>query len=526
MDTKVLVIGIDGMDPSLVEKWMDNLPNLQKLAGDGSWGILESSVPTMTIPAWQWLSTGKQSGKIGVYGHLKRREGTYIFDVVSRSDIKSLNIWTMLDRHGTKCGVINYPLTYPPDVLQHGFMVSGVPSPPNQMNLVFTHPPGLSRELDSLYKGARYGLDDFIRAQGLQSLIEVMRNRTKAIEYLMENRTWDCLIAVYRGLDKASHVFWYEQDKLMKYYVQQDKEIGKILEKAPRETDVFIVSDHGFCGGEGDFFVNEWLRKKGYLRVEKEKLTHHVLRKLGVTRERGIQLLDRLELRALLMKLIPSQLLHLIPSPLSELRHFDVNWSKTQAYVFGTTGTGNIRINLEGREPQGAVVPGKEYMHLRKELIEELKKLSFPKKNKALVESVWDPDELYHGEYVKDAPDIIFRTSNNKYIANMSLGHDAMFRHRRLGVHRSHGIIMMKGKHMNQGKKINASLLDVVPTILYIFDLPLPTDLDGKIIWEAMAEKGDVKYQKPRKYKGTEYAWSDKDRQQILERLKDMGYLD
>ena len=55
---RILIIGLDGASPVLVERWQDDLPNLRRLMQRGVFGQLESVIPPRSIPAWYCLATG------------------------------------------------------------------------------------------------------------------------------------------------------------------------------------------------------------------------------------------------------------------------------------------------------------------------------------------------------------------------------------------------------------------------------------------------------------------------------------
>lgn len=76
---KVVVLGVDALDTRLTEKWMDagDLPNFDKLRKQGHYSPLETSYPPMSPAAWSTMTTGLNPGKTGIFGFLKRREGSY-----------------------------------------------------------------------------------------------------------------------------------------------------------------------------------------------------------------------------------------------------------------------------------------------------------------------------------------------------------------------------------------------------------------------------------------------------------------
>ncbi|MGB6678101.1 MAG: alkaline phosphatase family protein, partial [Terriglobales bacterium] len=59
--------------------------------------------------------------------------------------------------------------------------------------------------------------------------------------------------------------------------------------------------------------------------------------------------------------------------------------------------------------------------------------------------------------------------------------------------HRPFGIVCMKGPHIQQDERIyGATLLDVTPTILTLFGLPVGADMDGRVLVQAFEEPPQV----------------------------------
>ena len=69
---RVLVLGLDGANMDLIKHWASEgkLPHFEKVLKGGSYGYLESTIPTITIPAWNCLSTGKNPAKIGCFSSI------------------------------------------------------------------------------------------------------------------------------------------------------------------------------------------------------------------------------------------------------------------------------------------------------------------------------------------------------------------------------------------------------------------------------------------------------------------------
>lgn len=102
------------------------------------------------------------------------------------------------------------------------------------------------------------------------------------------------------------------------------------------------------------------------------------------------------------------------------------------------------------------------------------------------------------------------------------------------GVHALNGIIILSGNHSEKGKRIQrASILDVAPTILALFDLPVGADMDGRILVEAIdeeyLEKNPVTYIESYDLlnirKVIEYPITQAEDKKLIEKLRSIGYI-
>ena len=82
---RFLLIGLDGAEPSLVERWMDagRLPNLARLRAAGAYLPCASTTPPATFPAWTTCATGVNPGKHGIFDFTAMREGAYALEFVN-----------------------------------------------------------------------------------------------------------------------------------------------------------------------------------------------------------------------------------------------------------------------------------------------------------------------------------------------------------------------------------------------------------------------------------------------------------
>jgi predicted AlkP superfamily phosphohydrolase/phosphomutase len=149
--TRVFVMGFDGMDPTLARKWMDEgkLPNLKRLADEGTFATLGSTMPSESPTAWSSFATGVNPGKHDIYDFLIRDFQTYFpdFNMVKREPPEFLwglipirppkvistrggtSFWVWAGRDGIKTTVLTVPVTFPPETIEHGEMLAGLPTP-------------------------------------------------------------------------------------------------------------------------------------------------------------------------------------------------------------------------------------------------------------------------------------------------------------------------------------------------------------------------------------------------------------
>jgi predicted AlkP superfamily phosphohydrolase/phosphomutase len=141
---KVIVIGLDGLEPKIVEVMLKagELPNLAKLRDQGGYTRLSTTYPAQTPVAWSTFATGTNPGGHGIFDFLSRDPQRYLPLLgLSRYEQKNafvpprvvnqrrgIPLWELLSQAGIASTVIRCPCTYPPDEIQ-GRMLAGVGVP-------------------------------------------------------------------------------------------------------------------------------------------------------------------------------------------------------------------------------------------------------------------------------------------------------------------------------------------------------------------------------------------------------------
>jgi hypothetical protein len=207
-----------------------------------------------------------------------------------------------------------------------------------------------------------------------------------------------------------------------------------------------------------------------------------------------------------------------------------ITWSETLAYGLGT---GQVWINLRGRESQGVVRAGKEVQEVSNALIQELTTNWLdPQTKQPVVERVYKKDELYSGDYLFKAPDltVVFRPGYSASERAFALDLDgqsvqpAAQPAQAHDVHAPYARLIARGPSFEAQSGIEAQLVDVVPTILYLLGQSVPQQVDGNVIEPLFTQA--YREQVPLK-RATDDAdeLSDEEEGMIVDRLRDLGYL-
>jgi len=363
-------------------------------------------------------------------------------------------------------------------------------------------------------------------------------------------------IMVIGATDRAHHDWWkfidpehpaYNEKEasiygnyILEVYQAADACIGKFLEVVDDETTVIVMSDHGGMAHPKHYFnTNHWLRTLDLLapspKAEKKKGGFNAaFKQFYRTRIRRLPYLEKLYRR--LPQRLKSLATNLDSQTMMDLDAID--WKRTKVYRFPMyPPVEGVMINVAGRQAEGCVQPGEEYEALRSRILEEALKLRHPETGEPIVLEAYRREELYHGERLETAPDIILVTQDyykggtniDELISAVPL--DVLSK--LSGLHRMDGIILVQGPHIRQNASVEgAGIIDVAPTILYALGMAIPSDMDGKpllsIFEEAYTQKTGASYTDERKYEDVasdDYGYSEEEEESVRLKLEALGYL-
>lgn len=497
---ETLLVGIDaGCLPVFRELFEEGrLPALRSLVEDGFAAPMESQIPPWTPSAWPSLYTGVNPGKHGVYGFVSN-EG-YDWRVVTADDVREYTLWELLDRHGLTSVVVNAPVTFPPPAID-GAVLPGFIGPEDPE----CHPPGLLDEVREaigeyrLYPAYHTEDEAFTRDQKRSEYVDLVRMRGEAFSYLAGKYDPQFGFVQFQRPDTVFHEFGGDRGMVRAVYEATDRAIARVLEDCDPDR-VFVASDHGMGRYDGaDFHVNDHLREEGYVTATKGgkgmpgwRPIRDSLREGEVTESWEPSLFERLAAGAasvgLTARRVQSALErvhlaetvgHYLPDNVSRTSAEQVDFAESVAYLRARTELG-VRINLEGREPDG-VVPPSEYESVRSELIESLRSVTAPC-GEPVFERVAPREAFFEGPYVEDAADVIVVPNGFDHFLSDQLHGRPFSETGTAWNHKRDGVFLAAGEGIDTGAEADPHLFDVAPTVLASLGVAPNERMDGTVL--------------------------------------------
>jgi len=377
----VVGIGLDGAPASLVRRLMAEgvMPNMARLAGEGTFKEIHSVLPTVSNVAWASFQTGCEPGEFGIFGFVDLKPNFDLF-IPNASDIRCPTLWQRLDEAGKRYAALSVPQTWPAPRTSN-FVVSGFLAPTlderavsNSKALARLRSTGYEIDIDpavAVADPARFKTD----------LMRVARARQKTALALLEERRWDLFFVHVMDTDRLHHFMWGAQSEpdsedgrfFYDFYRMVDDFVGRVADTTARDYGLLICSDHGFCDLKWEVQLNRWLRQEGYLEYE------HAPQKGFRAIEAG------------------SRALSLVP--------------------------GRVHILRESRWESGGVSQS-DYEPLRAELMDRLRALRHPDTGEVVCRQVLRREEVFEGPYAEHGPDIVIDPCNGYDLkAMLGAGH-------------------------------------------------------------------------------------------------------
>jgi predicted AlkP superfamily phosphohydrolase/phosphomutase len=534
---KILVIGLDAATMDLIEPWAadGHLPTLARLMREGVSARLISTPNMHSASAWTSILTGLNPGRHGLFVFSDRDFATGKQVFFKGGDRTGDLISAHLSRHSLTSGFLNVPMTYPARCEDGGFMVSGLDAP--SLNERAFSPAVLRDELFSRFPNYRFapeGLGETMRAGRLNEAIaewtKLIEIQTSAAEYLITDRPVDFFMTVYTASDWGGHNLWppsNEATPLLEIYRALDDAIARLLSHANKETQVYVVSDHGMGRHTGaSYHLAEWLEARGYMIRGRSRARHSLV---GAGRRAARTLLPA-SVRERVKAGIGEDRVGRLQASEKDSFYSSVDWQRTVAYT--EPGRHVININLEGRNADG-IVEKANYEGVCLKIMEDLSSWSDAHEQR-VVDRVVRRDQVYSGPFTERASDLYIYWNP---AANFPEPPDEV-RARGFwwsGDHRPEGILICRGPGFQSdgeaGSRVESpTVYDLVPTMMYASGLPVPDHLDGhpiqSIFTNEFSEAHPLRLDRAAQSgEASPAPLSSEEERLIEEKLRGLGYL-
>ena len=474
--SKIVVIGIDGLDPFLLRKWTGILPNFRNLYNDVSEITIESTFPPDSICAWASIYTGENPAE---HGFIESIDYVSVKKSEKREDraiyFEGRTFWDIAGNKGKSVCVINPFIAYPAWKV-NGVMISG---PVFEGGNISAYPEGILTEYNFPPLG---GVVEFPDKKELNEFLNHTRDKTEQLAdvslKVYKDYKPDLFFVTFLTLDRIKHFFWrftdeedtcYPGENLFKgvikdFYKIFDRIIGQFMNSLPEDTTLLVISDHGHRRRCTKLLnLNDVLREKGYIATYDRELKGILNKLIEKTKVFTIATMSQCGLQDWIYKIakfIPNRKALKKSTYLIDRKNSVVAVSN----LFTANSYGGIDIKTTTNE---------EYEKLRDNVINELMNLN-KTFGKNIIKWAKKREELYRGKYEKRLPDILFEL-DEEYGVGMNLFTlpiTPSYTHKKIsGGHKSEAVLLVysNNEHVKNMKR-PASIINIADYILKIID--------------------------------------------------------
>ncbi|MFO0708328.1 MAG: alkaline phosphatase family protein [Sandaracinus sp.] len=278
---RTIVVGLDCAPPRLLfDRFASAMPTLRRLRAMGSWGVLRSVVPPITVPAWACATTGRDAGELGLYGFRNRAPASYGMRTATSADVDAPHVWDRVVARGERAAALFVPPSYPSRAEASTRLVEVSCMLTPGADVVHTWPPALGAELAARFGPYVPDLERTLEGEAaMDALFAMARQHFDIAEHVLATHDPRLAFLVEIGTDRLNHLFWPLLDPsdprhvpehpiarmARDYYGYLDLRIERLIERSGPDTNLIVMSDHGARPLLGGVHVNELLRREGLL---------------------------------------------------------------------------------------------------------------------------------------------------------------------------------------------------------------------------------------------------------------------
>ena len=478
---KLIILGIDALNHELINKCKEIMPNLHGHLHKDCAGILETTLPYFTGPTWVSFQTGKNVANHGFVNFFNYDEDMNI-SLATGNNLKENTFYELADDNNYKCFIMNLPYTYPAringDIVYSWLYVQNEPKK-------LCYPEELVDTYPSLNGYINYPDRSRSTITYLNTAYEVLETQERVIKEVLSANEHDVYFFLIAAADMVQHKAFGEimddtsnkKTKIGKKILEKlDKLVGWIDNNKDEDTIVLIASDHGFKVYDGKFLINSWLKNKNYLVTSKEgkeikDTFDRKKRKKTINLSNLISFVKRYPLLFKFSEHFYDFITRYLPFDI--VKQAKIDFKKTKAFC---------RSSFENIIFLNTDLQKAEKEKIKNEIISKLNKIDGIKAH--------DSDVFYKGKYRSKLGDIA--VTSEKYEIDNTVGTNEFMKIKR-SMHNLYGTVIAYGKGINKKTTLkNAHITDITPTILHILNIPIPNDMDGKVLTEMFEEKSEL----------------------------------
>jgi predicted AlkP superfamily phosphohydrolase/phosphomutase len=507
MAAKVMMIGFDAVESTLVERWEAEgyLPTFSELGRSATLCPLASTVDYLPDTLWAELTLGRSAPAQGWYW---QPEQIHVGEARLRKnrpdDFDVTAFWRHASDAGRRVAILDVPYAAPAPGLDgvllrdwgtHSSGFGRGSDPAEYVSEIeerygpYPFPHGWDEEAQhgwgcDAQDGSRQALEQFPQRLG-----EAIDLKTSVLLGELEREDWDLFVGVLHEGHCAGHQLWHYLDESSPWYDPDapaglkngvrdvyehlDRSLARLLEAAGEDTTVLVLFSRGMGSHVGGWhMIPEILVRLGYTSAG--TVGGSMRSKLPAPVRRAIKAAVRGSMRQRLKEATGTP------------RH-PLEQPRTRAMFVRNGANGGIRINVKGREPFGSVEPGAEYDEVCAELATEFEALRDAATGDPVVTGVLRSDEVFGERYHPNLPDLIVQFRKDAVITSVTSPRIGTIsepaRHSRFarsGEHTPHTRLWVRGPGIAADSVLEGGhVLDVGATVLDLLGVSVPATLDG-----------------------------------------------
>jgi len=429
---RLAMIGLDAADLGFIRSSGGSLPNLRRTLEEGALQRLDSPAHLLTGSVWPTFSTATDPGEHGIYHHLQWDASRMRLRRVATDWLDCEPFWYELARRGRRVVAVDVPMTFAPRLPKAVEVVNW--GAHDQLGPLACSPRGLERELRQRFGSHPMGWEIPVGKSPAElgrirdNLVRGARRKGALVRWLLERQPWDFFIAVFGETHRGGHILWPERPgagtvpagALLDVYRAVDEALGEVF-AAPvlAGASVVVFSLHGMQANiSQEHFLPALmdLVNARFVGAQAPGGSRAPSARRGIVRR----------LRESVPPAIQNRVARAVPVAVrDEVVNRSIvaghDWHSTPGFDLLTDLNGYVRLNVRGREREGAFERDGEVLARYVSWVREcFGSLRADGSDEPLVADVRLVAEVFPGPRVDHLPDLVVRWSGQPPVSRVA----------------------------------------------------------------------------------------------------------